>query len=225
MTAIHRIYARVFRVWRLARMRRFMEIFQLGPGDRVLDIGGYPQTWTVMPARAGSITCVNVLTYPWDEASAPDHHITVVKGDGRALPYPDDAFTIAFSNSVIEHVGAWEAQQRFAAEVRRVAPRLWVQTPAYECPIEPHYLAPFIHWFPPAFRRRTGRWLTPWGWIAKPTAAEVEEMAIVTRLLSRREMHALFPDCVILTERLFGIFPKSYVACRGADSAQTDVWV
>jgi hypothetical protein len=35
-----------------------------------------------------------------------------------------------------------------------------------------------------------------------------------TRLLTKREMRQLFPDCVILTERLLGVFPKSYVAYR-----------
>ncbi len=53
---------------------------------------------------------------------------------------------VVFSNSVIEHVGTWEDQQAFAAEVRRVGRRLWV--PAYECPIEPHYLAPLVHYLP-----------------------------------------------------------------------------
>lgn len=209
------IYDRLFRIWRVKRMERFMELFKPNAQDHILDVGGYPQTWTVVPARAGSITCLNLIIYPWGDAERfPDHRITNVEGDGCALAYPDKAFTIAFSNSVIEHVGTWENQQRFAAEIRRVAPRIWVQTPAYECPIEPHYLAPFVHWFPKGFRRATARWLTPWGLLAKPTKEEVDDMVDSTRLLTKREMRQLFPDCVILTERLLGVFPKSYVAYR-----------
>jgi hypothetical protein len=54
----------------------------------------------------------------------------------------DQEYDIAFSNSVIEHVGDWERQAAFASEIRRVGKNLWIQTPAKECPIEPHYLAP-----------------------------------------------------------------------------------
>ncbi len=32
-----------------------------------------------------------------------------------------------------------------ASAARRVGKALWVQTPACECPIKPHYMAPFIH--------------------------------------------------------------------------------
>jgi hypothetical protein len=34
------------------------------------------------------------------------------------------------------------------------------------------------------------------------------------RLLTRKEMAILFPDCEILTERMLGIIPKSYIAFR-----------
>ena len=65
-------------------------------------------------------------------------------GDGCALKFPDKSYDIAFSNSVIEHVGSWERQQAFAKDIRRVGKAIWVQTPARECLIEPHYLAPFL---------------------------------------------------------------------------------
>ncbi len=115
---------------------------------------------------------------------------------------------------MIEHVGSWENQKAFASEIRRVGKKLWVQTPARECPIEPHYLTPFIHWLSPSIQKRLLRYFTPWGLISKPTIQEIEKMVDTTRLLTFLEMQKLFPDCEIHIEKLaFGI-PKAYIAIR-----------
>ena len=39
-------------------------------------------------------------------------------------------------------------------------------------------------------------------------------MVDYTRLLTKREMKELFPDCEIRTERLLFVIPKSYIAIR-----------
>jgi hypothetical protein len=212
---INKVYERIFRIWRVKRLKRFMELFTPVPTDTILDVGGYPQTWTILPQVAERIDCLNLKTYPWEhEQDFPEHRIRIIEGDACKMPYADNAYPIGFSNSVIEHVGDFEAQKAFAREILRVAPKVWVQTPAYECPIEPHYLAPFMHWYPAGFRRSIARWFTPWGLMAKPTKAEVDEMVDTTRLLTKREMRELFPDCTIITERMLGVIPKSYVAYR-----------
>jgi hypothetical protein len=97
-----------------------------------------------------------------------------------------------------------------------VGVKIWVQTPAYECPIEPHYLAPFIHWLPMRWgiRRFAVRWFTPWGWISRPTPQEVDSTVNYTRLITKKEFAALFPDCTIKVERILGLLPKSYIAFR-----------
>ena len=45
-------------------------------------------------------------------------------------------------------------------------------------------------------------------------------MIETTRLLTRREMQVLFPDCQILTERILGLIPKSYIAVRRNPAAR-----
>ena len=211
---IHKIYEQVFKIWRVKRMLKFEQIIDPQAGDAVLDVGGFPRTWIARPQTTRRIDCLNVHPIEWDAAAHPDHRITTTVGDGCALEHGDQSYEIVFSNSVIEHVGDWERQRAFADEVRRVGNRLWIQTPALECPLEPHYLAPFVHWLPIGVRRRVLRWLTPWGWMTRPSQDTVDEAIAFTRLISKKQMRELFPDCEIMTERLLWILPKSYVAYR-----------
>ena len=118
----------------------------------VLDVGGYPESWIDYPQQAGRIDILNIHPISLREGEHPAHRIRTLMGDGCRLEFADRSYEIVFSNSVIEHLGSWERQQLFANELRRVGAALWVQTPAYECPIEPHFLAPFVHWLPPGAR-------------------------------------------------------------------------
>lgn len=212
--SIHDIYNVVFKIWRRKRMLKFERLIQPRAGDVVLDVGGYPGTWTAGPQLTRRVECLNVHPVIWSGKDFPGHRIETILGDGCALECQDNAYDIVFSNSVIEHVGDWEKQKAFAAEVRRAAKRLWVQTPALECPLEPHFMAPFVHWLPVFVRRKALRWVTPWGWMEKPPQEKIDEIIAHTRLLSKRQMRELFPDCEIITERMLLVIPKSYIAYR-----------
>ena len=212
--SIHKIYAQIFKIWRVKRMAKFEQLMQPQPDDIILDVGGHPSIWATSPQFLKRIEFLNIRPVRWVDASSPDQRITSTIGDGCAIECSDGSYDILFSNSVIEHVGDWNRQCAFANEARRVGKKLWIQTPALECPLEPHYLAPFIHWFPVSIRRRLLRWFTPWGWISKPTQEKVDETIAFTCLLTKPQMKKLFPDCVILTERLLWVFPKSYIAYR-----------
>jgi len=212
--SIHRIYESIFIIWRRKRFTLFRSLLAPGPAQHLLDVGGGPGFWTQHPVLLGRIDTLNIYPIKWNNDSFPEYHIRTFTGDGCALNFPDASYDIAFSNSVIEHVGDWQRQQAFAREIRRVGRSVWVQTPAFECPIEPHYVAPFVHWLPKAVQRKLVRWLTPWGMLEKPSKSQVDEMVKTTRLLTKREMRELFPDCQIRTERLLGIIPKSYIAIR-----------
>jgi hypothetical protein len=130
------------------------------------------------------------------------------------MPEFDDlAFDVCVSNSVIEHVGTLFDQQAMACEIRRVARSYFVQTPYRHFPIEPHFLVPGWQYLPVAvrcaiFRRFELGWMgrQPDPFLAR---AEVEQI----RLLDARDMRALFPDAVILLERV-GFLTKSLVARR-----------
>lgn len=212
--SIHTIYQQVFKLWRKKRFELFVRLLRPSLEDTLLDVGGYPAFWTAHRQMVRRIDALNVHRAEWDASSAPAHNIHIVIGDGCALEIPSGSYDIGFSNSVIEHVGSYERQQQFASEIRRVSRALWVQTPAYECPIEPHYMTPLVHYLPRTFQRKILRWLTVWGWIERPSGVQIAEMVESTRLIRRGEMSRLFPDCEIITERMLWIIPKSYIAIR-----------
>ena len=212
--SMHTIYRQIFKIWRRRRFQLFLRLLKPQPSDILLDVGGYPGFWTSHPQPVKRVDSLNLHEVAWDSQSAPDHDIRTLVGDGCSLAMPDKSYDIGFSNSVIEHVGSWERQMQFASEIRRVAKALWVQTPAYACPIEPHYMTPFIHYFPRSFQKLIVRRCTLWGWIERPNAAQVNSMVDTTRLLRKSEMRKLFPDCEIVTERMLWVIPKSYIAIR-----------
>lgn len=211
--SIHKIFQVISPLFRRRRFAAFTARIAPAKTDRILDIGGYPGTWTPNPPCGRSIDILNI--HPIDCSSVPSSHgITTVVGNALALPYPDKSFDVVFSNSVIEHVGTWENQLQFAKEANRVGRKLWIQTPAREFFIEPHYIAPFVHWLPKAVQRRVLRYFTIWGWIEKPSPEKIAETVEEIRLLTYSEMRQLFPDCAIYKERFLGIFTKSYTAFR-----------
>ena len=208
-------YRWTWRFWKERRFKRFMVAVCPKPAEVLLDIGGYPFNWFQRGAVIGQVDVLNLELQPMiEDAPQGAPKIRAIAGDARQLSFQDQQYDIVFSNSVIEHVGTWQDQIAFAAEARRVGRRLWVQTPAYGCPVEPHYIGPFIHWFPAPWHVPLARWMSLRGLTRSASRAELAEIARSTRLLTKREMHLLFPDCEIWTERFLCIFPKSYVAIR-----------
>ena len=190
-------------------MKRFMKTFQPTAETTVLDVGGTPYNWEQIDARF-PITLLN--TEPLD-SDGLDARYALVQGSGTKLDFPDQSFDIAFSNSVIEHVGSLDAQRTFAKELRRVGRQVWVQTPARSFFFEPHLLAPFIHFLPLSWQRRLVRNFTLWGWITRPSPASMDRMLGELRLLDYATFRELFSDCEIRRERFLG-FTKAFVAVR-----------
>jgi SAM-dependent methyltransferase len=208
--------ARVQKSFRKKRMQRFGSVFSFWPGMRVLDVGGTPEIWALLPLPEGArVVLLNMPRAGSRRESAAG--LEYVHGDGCHLPFGDQAFDIVFSNSVIEHVGGADAQARFAREVARAGRGYWVQTPNRYFPIETHLLTPIVHLLPRKWRAFIVRRFTVWQWIHRPAADEkrfyIEHFISDIRLLTAADMRNLFPDAVILRER-FLLFTKSLIAYR-----------
>ena len=113
-------------------MEAFVDEFAPTGASGILDVGGTETNWRFVdvPSR---IVLLN-LTVP-EPGDARPSNIEWVAGNGCDLHYDDDEFDICFSNSTIEHLHTYENQKRFAAEVRRVAPSYYVQTPGEVVPL------------------------------------------------------------------------------------------
>jgi hypothetical protein len=212
-----RSLANWFRRRRFARVARFIDATPGPRPIRILDVGGTESFWR-QSGRLGDpdlqIVVLN-LTAPEDH----DPSIECAAGSATDLSrYADDSFDLAFSNSVIEHVGSWSNQKAMAEEIRRVATRYYVQTPNLWFPLEPHLQFPFFAILPMAVRV----WLLqhiPLGWRDRiPDYAEARARAEFFLLLSRRQLVALFPDAQIERERLLG-FTKSLMVFGESKSA------
>ncbi len=131
-------------------------------------------------------------------------------GDARNLSdYADGSIDLIHSNSVIEHVGGWADMRAMADEMMRVGRAGWMQTPAWEFPVEPHFRAPFLHWFGDPLRARM---------MSLSVEKKVRKLDIHKRrkrlegihLLSKSDVRTLFPGKIIEVERV-ALMPKSYV--------------
>jgi hypothetical protein len=197
--------------FRRKRWRHFLQTFAVDSETPILDVGGHPGEWMSGVDMPVTVTVVNVG--PWPESLNAPPRFTYCEADARVLPFADASFELAYSNSVIEHVGTWEDQEKFAHEIRRVGRNLYVQTPNRWFPIEPHFLALFVHWLPRSWHRRLLPILSLRGWFRKGDDVDASRLAEEVRLLSFAEMKRLFPDCEIYRERVFG-FVKSLIAIR-----------
>jgi SAM-dependent methyltransferase len=182
--------------FRARRFRDFRERY--GSCRTIADIGGDHTIWDVIGRKEG-VFIVNV----W----VPDDHgqLPYVLGNGCRLPFGDRSIDLAFSNSAIEHVGSFEQQLQFAAELLRVGRKIYCQTPCRWFPIDPHLSAFFLHWLP-------NRWLTPKvlryftlnGWLTgRPYYYDVT-------WLSKAQLRSIFPGCTIKIERFLGL-PKAFI--------------
>ena len=101
----------------------------------------------------------------------------------------------------------------FASEVRRLAPKYFVQTPNFWFPMEPHFMTPFFHWLPEPTRAALIRNVALGSWPKAPTVEESFAWVQSARLLDRKMVACLFPDAELAVERVLGL-PKSLMAIR-----------
>ena len=196
---------------RRKRMARFEQMVRAGPSPvRIIDIGGTVSFWELMGWAGREDIRVHIVNLEGQGNAYPN--MTVAVGDACDLKdVPDQSFDIAFSNSVIEHVGTMAEKRRMADEVRRVARSYWVQTPNYWFPIEPHFLFPGWQWLPEGVRVGILRRRNV-GWNARtPEYEKALQVVRHAQLLSRRDMRALFPEARLVPERFLGLV-KSWTA-------------
>lgn len=97
--------------------------------------------------RAGrAVTAVAYFAAP---SSLREAGATLLRGDGKRLPFADDRFDVVVSNAVVEHIGGPDEARRFVLESLRVAKSLVIHTtPNRWFPVETHTRRLLVHWLP-----------------------------------------------------------------------------
>jgi len=124
-----------------------------------------------------------------------------VLADAKFLPFKSKSIDILFSNSLIEHIPPQD-RKKVADEIIRVSRKFFIQTPYRYFLLEPHYLIPFISFFPRKLQKKILKVIPQkiyFGWYPKE-----EEIY----LLDIREAKKLFPNAKIKIE-FFLFLPKS----------------
>ncbi len=211
-----------FRMKRDRALRELIERLHIHDAAfTILDMGGSVDYWRrvgfdFLRAKRCKITILNISASDLG-AGGPKDIIDTEVGDATDLSrYADQSFELTHSNSVIEHLGAWDTMSRFAAEAQRVGRAYYLQTPNFWFPVDPHYYAlPFFHWLPRPARAALFRRFS----IAQGGRVDTWDAAFAitdaSRLLVRPQLQCLFPNCRISSERLLGL-TKSLIVTGAA---------
>jgi SAM-dependent methyltransferase len=221
---LRRVAVRSSTLCRQRRAQLFVDRLQPTQADQILDLGGGSggHIAEIVPYRA-TVTIADLDPENLKSAAETYGFQTLHVDGGQKFAVADSTYDIVFCSSVIEHVtgpkeivydledagqfaaSAQAAQANFAAELRRIAKRYFVQTPYKYFPVESHSFLPFfVVLLPRRWQVRLMRFLAH-RWI-KPVYPDF-------RLLTVKEMRALFPDAEIVLERYCG-FIKSIIAIK-----------
>lgn len=207
-----------FRVRRFEWLRRLIEDVIAERGQcNILDLGGTETYWLVGEEfLAAHRNRLRITILNTEHQAITDRGLfDFVRGSatGPAL-FAGRTFDLVHSNSVIEHVGDWSDMRRFADNVRRLAPRYFIQTPNYWFPYEPHFRFPGFQYLPEAARVALIRRFALGFFPRMEDAAEAQGVIDEHRLLSARQVRTLFPEAAIRHEKVLGL-RKSILAIRG----------
>ena len=99
--------------FRKNRFSRFL--LELAPreGEKIIDLGGEPEFWKTV-SSGYELHCINLDKIEFD---ADEYQVNLRTSAGDCCELndeEDDSYDLVFSNSVIEHVGDFERQKKFA---------------------------------------------------------------------------------------------------------------
>jgi len=125
----------------------------------ILDVGGGAGyiAQAIAYLTGAHVVAVDVV----DQREVSDGY-DFIKVPGVELPFPDNAFDLAISNHVVEHVGSSANQLAHLREVNRIlqpAGMLYFAVPNKWRLVEPHYRLPFLSWLPQTLATRWLRYL------------------------------------------------------------------
>ncbi len=191
--------------FRARRLQFLLRTLQPDPGSLVLDVGSDGSSFLRNWPYSGRVVSLDNQFRPEN----PRRSGLAVLADLRALPFKSRSIAV-IANSVLEHVGILEEQEKAAAEIRRVGQGYFVQIPYLYFPVDPHFFTvPFFQLLPERWQRRICRHIAV-GFVPRGGFLPVHYLTVP-------EFSALFPDARIVKER-FLFLTKSLYAMRRRES-------
>lgn len=136
---------------RAKKWAQFLALMTPSPDDSIIDVGinvvEYSENDNYLERHYPHPEKITAVAVEDDLTTFQAHYpkVTAVTADGTKLPFPDNSFTIGYSNAVIEHVGNLDRQRAFLAELYRVSKRGYLTMPNRHFPIEIHTRIPLAH--------------------------------------------------------------------------------
>lgn len=161
-----------------------------GKDQTILDAGG-PGLITSLIAKSGKSSIIPLNVDEWRlragivELPSSDR----ILADSCVLPFRTGSVDFLLADNLIEHIPR-AMRGRFASECYRVCKTgMFLTTPNYWFPLEPHYFLPFFQFLPHVFRKKLSRRINV-GWLRPGHYEPID-------LLTTGELHRLFPDANI----------------------------
>ncbi len=213
--------------FRRKRFKFFLEFIKdIERPVKILDLGGTVNFWSQLEYADSDefdITIVNIEEDPLLFPPLLNHagtsfikrelknEIKFIKADAADLSrFKSNDFDIIFSNSLIEHIGSYAEQKKFAEEIMRTGKKYFIQTPNYYFPFEPHFLFPCFQFFPQTIQIFL---LTNFkmGWFQKCSSANEAKLLLNSiNLLKKKTLIRFFTNGKLYKEKIL-FFTKSFI--------------
>lgn len=120
-----------------------LDLAQVGPGTRVLDVATGPGYMAAQAARRGAIACgVDVAEAMVARARAAHPGVEFRQADAQSLPFEDGAFDAVLANFGLPHFGRPELAVAEGARV--LAPKGWLALTTWDAPAEMRMFGVFL---------------------------------------------------------------------------------
>ena len=208
-----------FRARRFEMVQKLIEAVLAEKGScDILDLGGTEKYWRIgedFVHRNRNRLHITLVNTEQEHVEDKTLFTSITGSATEPNLFGARRFDLVHSNSVVEHVGDWGDMQAFAANVRRLAPRYYVQTPNYWFAYEPHFRFPGFQYLPERVRIALIMRFSLGFFSRIPDRKTAQEIIDHHQLISTRQVARLFPDATISHEKVMGL-NKSIVAIRAS---------